>query len=222
MPTDDQDRHRPEPIPSDSIWNPAPVKAKPERATYQESRRAELDRIRLIDIKRRQLLGYFCPLGIHEIDHLWDDEDISLHDKEEHNKVESELYRSHRVLVHAVEGYLLGCVEYPVLTAEAALRLTTSTDTLMDLLQAEEDLMIRTFGPPWVEQPRTFSECRLNGPQPPGAGKVPTLGCTIRHCNTMELALEVGVRESGVSVSTWLPGLFSRPAIRADFPGKLP
>jgi hypothetical protein len=152
MPTDDQDRHRPEPIPSDSIWNPAPVTAKPERATYQESRRAELDRIRLIDIKRRQLLGYFCPLGIHEIDHLWDDEDISLHDKEEHNKVESELYRSHRVLVHAVEGYLLGCVEYPVLTAEAALRRTTSTDSLIDL-QAEEDLMIRTFGPPWVEHP---------------------------------------------------------------------
>jgi hypothetical protein len=159
MPTDEQDRHRPEPIPFDSIWNPAPVTAKPERATYQESRRAELNRIRLIDIKRRQLLGYFCPLGIHEIDRLWDDGDISLHDKEEHNKVECELYRSHRVLVHAVEGYLLGCVEYPVLTVEAALRLGTSTDSLIDLLQAEEGLMIRTFGPPWVEPPRTFSEC---------------------------------------------------------------
>jgi hypothetical protein len=56
MPTDDQDRHRPEPIPSDSIWNPTPVTAKPDRVTYEASRRAELDRIRLIDIKRRQLL----------------------------------------------------------------------------------------------------------------------------------------------------------------------
>jgi hypothetical protein len=100
VPTGDQDRHRPEPIPSDSIWDPAPATTKPDRPTYQESRRAELDRIRLIDIKRRQLLGYFCPLGIHEIDHLWDDEDISQHDKEEHNKAEFELYLSHRVLVH--------------------------------------------------------------------------------------------------------------------------
>jgi hypothetical protein len=83
---------------------------------------------------------------------------------------------SHRVLVHAVEGYLLGCVEYPVLTAEAALRRTTSTDSLIDLLQAEEDLMIRTFGPPWFEHPATLSSSRLNGLQPPRAGKVPTRG----------------------------------------------
>ena len=176
MPTNDRDRHRPQPIPSDSTWNPAPATAKLDPATYQESRRAELDRIRLIDIKRRQLLGYFCPLGIHEIDHLWDDEDISQHDKEEHNKAESELHLSHRLLVHAVEGYLLGCVEYPALTAEAALRRGASTDSLIDLLQAEEDLMIRTFGPPWVEHPTTLSRSCLNGLQPPGAGKLPTRG----------------------------------------------
>jgi hypothetical protein len=172
MPTNDQDRTRPAPTPCDLTWAPRPASATLDRATYEASRQAELDRIRLIDIKRRQLLGYFCPLGIHEIDHLWDDEDISLHDKAEHNKVESELYRSHRVLVHAVEGYLLGCVEYPVLTAEAALRRTTSTDSLIDLLQAEEDLMIRTFGPQWVEHPVTLSRSRLNGLQPPGAAKV--------------------------------------------------
>jgi hypothetical protein len=85
-------------------------------------------------------------LGIHEIDHLWDDEDISLHEKGEHSKAESELYLSPRVLIHAVEGYLLGCVEYPDLTAEAALGRATSTYSLIDLLQAEEDLMIRTSG----------------------------------------------------------------------------
>ena len=81
MPTDDWDRHRPYPTPSDSTWVPSPSPAKPDRATYQALRRAELNRIRLIDIKRRQLLVYFCPLGIHEIDHLWDDEDISLDDR---------------------------------------------------------------------------------------------------------------------------------------------
>src|ERR1700722_18768613 len=110
MPTDDRDHTRPDPNPSDSTWVPTLAAAKPDRATYEASRRAELDRISLIDIKRRQLLSYFCPLGIHEIDHLWDDEDISLHEKEEHNKADSELYLSHRVLVHALEGYLLECV----------------------------------------------------------------------------------------------------------------
>jgi hypothetical protein len=173
MPTDDEDRHRPYPSPSDSTWVPSVAIAKPDRATYEASRRAELDRIRLIDIKRRQLLGYFCPLGIDEIDHLWDDEDISLNDKEEHNKAESELYLSHRVLVHAVEGYLLGCIEYPVLTAEAALRRTTNTDSLIDLLQAEEDLMIRKLGPPWVDQPLTFSESSPDALEPIGTGNVP-------------------------------------------------
>jgi hypothetical protein len=75
MPTNDQDRHRPEPIPSDSTWNPAPAAAKPDRATYEASRRTELDRIRLIDIERRQLLCHFYPLGIHEVDELWDRDD---------------------------------------------------------------------------------------------------------------------------------------------------
>jgi hypothetical protein len=120
MPTHDQDNTRPDSTPFDWTGPTIPAAAKPDRATYESSRRAELDRIRLIDMKRRELLGYFCPLGIHEIDHLWDDEDICPHDKEEHNKAESELYLSHRVLVQAVEGYLMGCVEYPVLTAEVA------------------------------------------------------------------------------------------------------
>src|ERR1700733_15290371 len=142
MPTHDQDRRRPEPIPSDSIWHPAPATSKPDRATYEASRRTELDRIRLIDIKRRQLLGYFYPLGIHEVDELWDRDDRSRQDREEHNKAAHELHVSHRVLVHAVEGYLLECVEYPVLTAEAALRRTTDTESLVDLLQAEEESMI--------------------------------------------------------------------------------
>jgi hypothetical protein len=183
MPTDDQDRHHPYPIPSDSTWVPSPAFAKPDRATYEASRRADLDRIRLIYIKRSQLLGYFCPLGIHEIDHLWDDEDISMDDKEEHNKVESELYLGHRVLVHAVEGYLLGCVEYPVLTAEAALMRTTNTDSLIALLQAEEDLMIRKLGPPWVDQPLTFRGSSLGGLQPPGIGpRAATSGTTAPWC----------------------------------------
>jgi hypothetical protein len=156
MPSDDQDRHHPYPNPSDSTGVASPAAPKPDRATYESSRRTELDRIRLIDIKRRQLLAYFCPLGIHEIDHLWDDEDISLPENEEYSKVQSEWYLSHRVLIHAVEGYLLGCVEYSVLTAETALKRSTNTDSLIDLLQAEEDSTIHNFGPPWAEDPIFF------------------------------------------------------------------
>ena len=96
------------------------------------------------------------PLEIYDVDDLWDRDDRSQQDREEHDKAAHELHTSHRVLVHAVEGYLLGCVKCPDLTAGAALRQATSTDSLIDLLQAEEDLMIRTFGPPWVRTPRHF------------------------------------------------------------------
>jgi hypothetical protein len=174
MPTDQQDNN-PDSMHSASILAPSPAPTKPDRATYEALRRLELDRIRLIDIKRRLLLIYFCPLGIHEIDHLWDDEDISLPDKEEHNKVESELYLSHRVLIHAVEGYLLGCVEYPVLTAEAALGRTNSTDSLIDLLQAEEDSMIHNFGPPWAED-STFRQSNPDALQSPETANIPKRG----------------------------------------------
>jgi hypothetical protein len=50
------------------------------------SRRTELDRIRLIDITRRQLLLYFYPLGIHEVDQLWDRHDRSRKYREEHDE----------------------------------------------------------------------------------------------------------------------------------------
>jgi hypothetical protein len=53
---------------------------------------------------------------------------------------------------------------------------TSNTDSLIDLLQAEEDLMIHNFGPPWAEDPRTFTEGSLNGLQAPGARSVPTHG----------------------------------------------
>jgi hypothetical protein len=176
MPTNDQDNARAGRTRTDWNWDPTSAAGKPDRAPYEASRRDELGRIRLIDIKRRQLLSYFSPLGIHEIDDLWDDKDISLHDKEEDDKAAHELHMSHRALVHAVEGYLLGCVEYPDLTGEGALRRATSTESLIDLLQAEEDLAIKTFGPPWLERLVTLSISRLNGLQPPGAGQVPMQG----------------------------------------------
>jgi hypothetical protein len=75
MPTDDQDRHRRYPTSSDSGWSRA--EPLPNLTAQPQSRRTELDRIHLIDMKRRQLFDYFCPLGIREIDHLWDDEELS-------------------------------------------------------------------------------------------------------------------------------------------------
>jgi hypothetical protein len=129
MSIDEQDNTRPYWSPADWARAPTPASAKPDRATYEASRRTELDRIRLIDIKRRQLLGYFYPLGIDEVDDLRDRDDRSQQDRKEHDKAAHELRMSHRVLVHAVEGYLLGYVEYPDLTGEDALRRATSTDS---------------------------------------------------------------------------------------------
>ena len=63
MPTNSQDKTRSDPTDSDWVRKATPTPSKPDRATYEASRRAELDRIRLVDIKRRQLLGYFRPLG---------------------------------------------------------------------------------------------------------------------------------------------------------------
>jgi hypothetical protein len=111
MSIDDQDNTRPDPSPPDWTWAPTPAARKPDRATFEASRRAELDRIRLIDIKRCQLLAYFHPLGVRRVDDLWDRDDRSRQDREERDKAAHELHMSHRVLVHAVEGHLLGCVE---------------------------------------------------------------------------------------------------------------
>jgi hypothetical protein len=41
------------------------------------------------------------------------------------------------------------------LTGEGAVRRATNTDSLIANLQAEEDLMIKTHGPPWVERTLT-------------------------------------------------------------------
>jgi hypothetical protein len=154
METDYQDNIRPDATSPDWLWTLAPAAAtKPDRATYEASRRAELGRIRRLDVAHRELLDSLVPLGISGDNDRRDDEDISLDEKEDHHKAETELYLSRRVLVHAVEGYLLGCVAYPALTGEGALIRATSTDRLSDLLQAEEDLMIQTFGQPGVERP---------------------------------------------------------------------
>jgi hypothetical protein len=81
MSIDDQDNTRLDPSLPDCTWAPTPAAAKPDRATYEASRRTELDRIRLIDVKRRQLLAYFHPLGIHRVDDLWDRDDRSRQDR---------------------------------------------------------------------------------------------------------------------------------------------
>jgi hypothetical protein len=90
VPSDERDRHDPYPMYSASTLTPTPAPAKPDRAPYEVLRGAGLDQICLIDIKRRQLLVLLLPLGIHEINHLWDDEAV-WPGKEEYFKVESEL-----------------------------------------------------------------------------------------------------------------------------------
>jgi hypothetical protein len=138
MPTDDQDDTRPDPTRFD--WNgaPTPTARKRERSTYEAARRAELDHIRRLDVTYRQLLNYHRPQRIRGDDDLRDRDNLSRQDSEEHDKAAHELHMSHRVLVLAVEGYLLGCVEPSSLASEIALRQTRSTDELCAALQAEE------------------------------------------------------------------------------------
>ena len=117
----------------------------------KQPRRAELEDVRLLDLHYRQLLNDLHSLGIPGDHDLSRRNDPSLAHRE-HEKVARELYLSHRFLVCAVEVYLLGCVEYSGLTGEGAVKCATNTDTLITRLQAEEDWMIKTHGPPWVER----------------------------------------------------------------------
>jgi hypothetical protein len=177
MATDGQDDTRPNPTRTDWNWSATPAADKPDRTTYEASRQAELDLIRLIDIKCRQPLGYFHRLKIHRVDDLRDRDNLSPQKWEKHDRVVAhEMQMSHRLLVHAVEGYLSGCVQHPDLTGEGALRRATSTDSLIGLLQAEEDLAIKTFGPPWLERPLTLSRSCLKVLQPPKEEKEHTRG----------------------------------------------
>jgi hypothetical protein len=171
MPTDDQNNSRSTPF--DWTGVQAPVADRPDRATYEAARRAELDHIRRLDVTYRQLLNYRCPERIPRNDDLRDRDDLS---REERDKAVHELYRSRRVLVCVIEVYLLGCVEYPDLTGEAALGRAISTDSLISILQAEEDLMITTYGPPWVERPFILSRSHLQGLQSHRAERVPSSG----------------------------------------------
>jgi hypothetical protein len=115
----------------------------------------------------------------------------------------------------------VGAREHPDLTAEAALSQATSTNSLIDLLQAEKDLMIRTFGPPWVEQPVTL--CRSNGLSAARSMEGAHTGVRdIRQLQHRGAGLGGRSGESGVSVSTCLPRLFSRAKIQAHSPGSYP
>jgi hypothetical protein len=173
MPIDDQDNTRPDPTRSDWNWDSTPNARKPDRTTYEAARRAELDHIRRLDVTHRQLLNYNRPQRIRGDDDLRDRGDLSGQDSELYDKAAHELHMNHRVLVHAVEGYLLGCVRPSSLTGEIVLRQTRSTDQLCAALQAEEDLMIRTFGTPWVDPPSPSSSRSF---QPLEVGQVPTGG----------------------------------------------
>ena len=151
VPADDQFNM----ILSEWTWVPTPAAAKPTRAAYEAARRAELDDVRRLDLHYRELLNYIRFLGIRGDDALSGRSDLSPEDRGEPDKVARKLYLSHRFLVCAVEVYLLGCVEYSGVTGEGAVRRATNTDSLIASLQAEEDLMIKTHGPPWVERTLT-------------------------------------------------------------------
>jgi hypothetical protein len=131
--------------PPDWLRTPAlPIAPKPDRATYEAFLRAELGRIRRLDVAHRDLLSSLRPFGIRR------GETAGMMRIFPWMRRRNTIRRSPSCISAAeswstVEGYLLGCVASPSLTGGGALRRTTSTDRLSDLLQAEDDLMIRTF-----------------------------------------------------------------------------
>jgi hypothetical protein len=151
MPSEDQFDSQTNPSPPEGTWHATPAFPQPNRAAYEAARRAELDDVRLLDLHYRQLLNQLLSLGIHGDDDLSRRNDLSPELREAHDRVARDLYLSRRFLVCAVEVYLLGCVEYSGLSGEGAVNRATNTDSLLAGLQAEEDLMIKTHGPPWVD-----------------------------------------------------------------------
>jgi hypothetical protein len=176
MRTNDQNNTRPGPIHSYRASDPAAIAPKTDRTTYEAARRAELDHIRRLDLTYRRLLNDFRQHGVGADPGFWGRGDPMREDKEERGEATDDLRMRQRILVHAVEGYLLGCVRLSTLTGEIALKQTRNTDELCAALQAEEDLAIKACGPPWVERPATFSGSRLHSVQPHEEGNVPTRG----------------------------------------------
>jgi len=169
VPTDQESNTRPDPLDPALNWKPTRTSPKADRATYHAARRAELDRIRRLDLAYHELLSYLRPLGSRGDHGHRDGDDASRQVSHERKKAEHELHLCRRVLVHAVEGYLLGCPEYTDLTGEVALRRATSTDSLIDLLQAKENLIFRTS----VERHRNLNESSRTGPLLPGSRSMP-------------------------------------------------
>jgi hypothetical protein len=133
VPTDEEDNTRPDSMDPALDWEPARTTPKADRATYQAARRAELDQIRRLGLAYRELLSYLRPPDSRGDDGHRDGDDAPRQISHERKKAERELHHCLRVLVHAVEGYLLGCPEYPDLTGEVAVTQATSTEGLIEL-----------------------------------------------------------------------------------------
>jgi hypothetical protein len=116
------------------------------RAAYQQKRQAELDQISALDsdYRSRVLLrdASWEPGS-------WEEDPRCMEELRVQREEDFELGISHRILTHAVEGYLLGCVGSSCVTGESVMAKATSTDGLIAMLQAEEDDMIAIFGPGW-------------------------------------------------------------------------
>jgi hypothetical protein len=119
---------------------------------YLARRQRQLDRIRLLDAAYRELHARIHPPGSQG-----NDDDLSWRERKGRDDAEYELFQSRRALVYAAEGYLRGCVQLSYLTGEVAVNQATSTDDLVQSLQAEEDLMLRTCGAPWETESRVDS-----------------------------------------------------------------
>jgi hypothetical protein len=109
----------------------------------------------------------------------------------------------------------LECVEYPVLTAEAAVRLATSNYSLIDLLQAEEGFNDPNLRAAVGRTPRHFEWKPPQRPPAPWSREGTYAGgCGIRHFSTIRFPVYRTPYKGCQAMKPKLPGTAFLPKVR--------
>jgi hypothetical protein len=119
-----------------------------KRAAYQQSRKEQLDLIRGLDAAYRAELAHQEEVarehgGVPEPGVL---ERLRLEALGHFEHQGIDLFTSRRIVVYAVEGYLLDCVAVTWLTGRDFMKRARTTEELISILQEEEDRLIEIHG----------------------------------------------------------------------------
>jgi hypothetical protein len=114
------------------------------RAAYENAREAQLDEIRTYH-------GDYCERLKRQPRHEDDQGDRSSGQVQLQREAARKLGISYRLLIIAIETFLLDCAVESGMTAHQLVEKASSTDELIEMLRSEEREMIATHGPLWDE-----------------------------------------------------------------------